>query len=222
MRANVPGTSGCIGGGLLLAGRSTERVIVFIDWQNVYRGARDAFHHRQAPGRAGMVDPRRLASRLIEVSRGRSRKLAGVRVYRGRPDPTRDPIGYAANQRQQGAWEQAGVTVVQRPLRHPKAWPAEKAQEKGVDVALAVDFVMLAVTGSYDVGILCSTDTDLKPALEAVVALGRNRQPHCEVAAWASSQAVPRLRITGARLWCHYLRVDDYLGMVDPTDYTTR
>jgi NYN domain-containing protein len=114
-----------------------------------------------------------------------------------------------------------GVTVVQRPLRYPKAWPAEKAQEKGVDVALAVDFVMLAVTGVYDVGILCSTDTDLKPALEAVAALGRNRQPHCEVAAWASSQAVPRLRITGAKLWCHYLRVEDYRGMVDSSDYTT-
>jgi hypothetical protein len=91
-----------------------------------------------------MVDPLRLARRLIEVSRGRNRELAGVRVYRGRPHPTRDPIGYAAN-----------------------------------------------------------------------------RQPHCEVAAWASSQAVPRLRITGAKLWCHYLRVEDYRGMVDSSDYPT-
>ena len=38
-----------------MAQRTTERVIVFIDWQNVYRGARDAFHNRQAPGRTGMV-----------------------------------------------------------------------------------------------------------------------------------------------------------------------
>jgi hypothetical protein len=44
-----------------MARRSTERVIVFIDWHNVYKGARDAFHDRQAPGRAGMVDPLRLA-----------------------------------------------------------------------------------------------------------------------------------------------------------------
>jgi hypothetical protein len=34
-----------------MARRPTERVIVFVDWQNVYKGARDAFHHRQAPGR---------------------------------------------------------------------------------------------------------------------------------------------------------------------------
>jgi hypothetical protein len=79
---------------------------------------------------------------------------------------------------------------------------------------------MAGRAGAYDVGILCSTDTDLKPALEAVVPLGRNQQPHCEVAAWASSQAVPRLRISGARLWCHYLEVGDYRGIVDPSDYT--
>jgi uncharacterized LabA/DUF88 family protein len=205
-----------------VARRSPERVTVFIDWQNAYKGARDAFHDRWAPGRVGMVDPLQLARRLIEVSRERSRVLVGVRVYRGRPDPTRDPRGYAANQRQQAAWERSGVTVVQRPLRYPEAWPAEKAQEKGVDVALAVDFVMLAVTGAYDVGILMSTDTDPKPALEAVAALGGNRRPHCETAAWTSSRAVPRLRIAGGRLWCHYLGVDDYRRMVDPTDYTSR
>jgi NYN domain len=67
------------------------------------------------------------------------------------------------------------VTVVQRPLRYPKAWPAEKAQEKGVDVALAVDFVVMAVTRVYDVGILVSTDTDLVPALEG--GGGPRRQP---------------------------------------------
>ena len=69
-------------------------------------------------------------------------------------------------------------------------------------MALAVDFVMLAVTGAYDVGILVSTDTDLRPALEAVVALRGRGGPHCEVAAWTSSRSAPRLRIAGANLWC--------------------
>jgi uncharacterized LabA/DUF88 family protein len=201
---------------------SAERVAVFIDWQNLYKGARGAFHDAQAPSRLGMVDPIRLGKRLIQLGHGRDRELIDVRVYRGRPDPTRDPRGYAANRRQQAAWERSGVTVVQRPLRYPTAWPAERPQEKGVDVALAVDFVMLAVTRAYDVGILVSTDTDLVPALEAVVGLGGNRGPRAEVAAWTSSRAAPRLRITQARLWCHYLRVDDYRGIVDPTDYTSR
>jgi uncharacterized LabA/DUF88 family protein len=199
-----------------------EQVVVFIDWQNVYKGARDAFHQGQGSRLLGNVQPVRLAQRLVQLSPGRRRELRGVRIYRGQPDPTRDPRGFAANRRQQDAWQRSGVTVVQRPLRYPKAWPAEKAREKGVDVALAVDFVMLAVARVYDVGILVSTDTDLVPALEAVVGLGGNRGPRAEVAAWTSSRAAPRLRVAQARLWCHYLRVDDYRGLVDPTDYTSR
>jgi hypothetical protein len=170
-----------------------EQVVVFIDWQNLYKGARDAFHQGQGSRLLGNVQPVRLAQRLVQLSPGRRRELRGVRIYRGQPDPTRDPRGFAANRRQQDAWQ-----------------------------ALAVDFVMLAVVRVYDVGILVSTDTDLVPALEAVVGLGGNRGPRAEVAAWTSSRAAPRLRVTQARLWCHYLRVDDYRGMVDPTDYTSR
>jgi hypothetical protein len=94
---------------------SAERVAVFIDWQNLYKGARGAFHDAQAPSRLGMVGPIRLGKRLIQLGHGRDRELIDVRVYRGRPDPTHDPRGYAANRRQQAAWERSGVTVVQRP-----------------------------------------------------------------------------------------------------------
>jgi uncharacterized LabA/DUF88 family protein len=47
------------------------------------------------------------------------------------------------------------------------SWPEQPAEEKGVDVALGIDFVRLAVRGAHDVGVLMSTDTDLVPALEA-------------------------------------------------------
>jgi len=42
-----------------------ERVVVFIDWQNLYKGARDAFHQGQGPRLLGNVGPLRLAQRLI-------------------------------------------------------------------------------------------------------------------------------------------------------------
>ena len=32
-----------------------------------------------------------------------------------------------------------GITAIRRPLRYPRGWPTIPAQEKGVDVALAVD-----------------------------------------------------------------------------------
>ena len=61
-----------------------------------------------------------------------------------------------------------------------------KAQEKGVDVELAIDYVSMAARGDYDTAVLFSTDSDLRPALEAVIALRKPGQayPRCEVAAW--------------------------------------
>ena len=113
------------------------------------------------------------------------------------------------------------VKVVWRTLRHPPNWPQEKAQEKGLDVALAIDFVTMAVRGEYDIGVLMSTDTDLKPALEAVVALGRSPYPRCEVASWSTPHRYSRrLSIPGRRLWCHWLDEHDYRAVADPTDYT--
>jgi hypothetical protein len=47
-----------------MAERSTERVVVFIDWQDPYKGARDAFHDDRAPSRLGMVDPVRAVPRM--------------------------------------------------------------------------------------------------------------------------------------------------------------
>jgi uncharacterized LabA/DUF88 family protein len=95
------------------------------------------------------------------------RQLEQVRIYRGQPDPSKDPKGYAACSRQVGIWRQSPlVTVTTRTLRYPQGWPnpyqaGERPQEKGIDVALAIDFVVMAVRDEYDVGILMSTDTDL-------------------------------------------------------------
>lgn len=94
-------------------------------------------------------------------------------MYRGRPDALKDARGYAANLRQSAIQEGRGqgkVRFITRTLRYPSDWPTSKPQEKGIDVALAVDFVAMAVRGEYDIGIIVSTDTDLIPALEAVIA----------------------------------------------------
>jgi NYN domain len=106
-------------------------------------------------------------------------------------------------------------------LRYPRNWPQQKEEEKGIDVALAIDFVTMAVRGEYDVGVIMSTDTDLKPALEAVAEMGGNPYPRAEVAAWSTlEQHSRRLSIPGRRLWCHWLDEADYRSVADPTDYT--
>ena len=145
--------------------------------------------------------------------------LHQVRVYTGQPDSTKQPKAYGAHMRQIGAWRAAGVRVLAHPLRYPANFPAALPQEKGVDVKLAIDFVLGAIDGEYDVGVVFSTDTDLRPALEMVA----NRfaaHPKPELAAWSSDVSRRRIPTRANRqLWCHYLSWDDYTTVSDPTSY---
>jgi len=183
----------------------TDRMVVFIDYQNTYKGARDAFFQGSASGRDGQVHPLALGN-VICGARQKTfdTVLTGVRVYRGMPDGRRDPKGYGAGSKQKARWERSNVAVVARPLRYPAGWPDEKPEEKGVDVHLAIDFVAMAIRDEYDVGVLVSCDTDLRPALEVV----RTLRKHVEVAAWKSDGGrSPRLDLPGDRgVWCHWLR----------------
>lgn len=198
------------------------RIVVFLDYQNVYMGARSAFHAYGSPHHDGQVDPCRLAELL--AAKGPpdvERKLSEVRVYRGQPDSERDPKGYAANDRQCSHWRTLPkTTVITRTLRYPRDWPREKEQEKGIDVKLAIDLVAGAVRRAYEVAILMSTDTDLKPALEFVRDLQGDPYPRCEVAAWSSPDSYSRrLSIPGRQIWCHWLDESEYRSVADPTNY---
>ena len=198
------------------------RVVVFLDYQNVYQGAREAFHGFGTPGQDGQIDPHRLGETI--AAKGPpdvERELSEVRVYRGQPDSQRDPRGYAANDRQCRHWATLPKTaVITRTLQYPRNWPQEPEHEKGIDVKIAIDLVAGAVRGEYEVGVLMSTDTDLKPALEFVRDLQGHPYPRCEVAAWSSPTGYSRrLSISGRQIWCHWLDSSDYRSVADPTNY---
>ncbi len=202
------------------------RVVVFLDWQNVYNGAREMFCTQQAPHWRGQVDPVALARHLAGDSPF-DRQLHQVRIYRGQPDGKLDPRGYSASRRQHATWQRSPlVTLVTRPLRYPQGWPTrsrvgERPQEKGIDVALAIDFVVMAVRKELDVGILMSTDTDMKPALEAVARLTAAQGTRAEVGAWGvPGRHSRRLSIQSRNLYCHWIGEDVYLQIADPTDYS--
>jgi len=134
------------------------------------------------------------------------------------PDSTKEPKTYAAHTKQCQGWGKYGAEVIRRILRYPQDWPNSKAQQKGVDVALAVDFVTLAIDNMYDVGVIASTDSDLRPALEYVIKKCRNKC-HVEVAAWFTPQTKNRLSIPDINIWCHRLTQADYDAVADLTDY---
>lgn len=202
----------------------TLRVWVFVDAQNVYKDARRAFFQDSDPSNLGQVDHAKLATLLAErgiAPPGKTRVLEECRVYVGIPSSDRDPRANAARLRQKAAWERSGAKVFGRPLQYPRDWPQHKEQEKGVDVALAVDFVINAARKNFDIGILVSTDTDLVPALEAGDSLYRAwGTPKIEVSSWKPSRK--RLQVPGRPLWCHLLERADYDLVKDETRYANR
>ena len=192
----------------------TERVVVFIDYENVSRRAKAEFK-----AVSGHISPWRLGELLVNRRRADSRvpscELHEVRVYRGLPSATHQPAANGENQARAAAWRAEApdgrLVVYQRPLRYPADWPEAKAQEKGVDVALAVDLVRMTYQGGYDVGIVCSHDTDLVPALDAARLVAVRK--HLEVMCWNRRGGLRFTEADGP--WCHSLREGDYKTVED-------
>ena len=191
-----------------------KRLVLFIDYQNAYRRARSVFFPNSQSGRDGHLKPIDLGHLIANRGGfdGTAYTLSEVRVYSGRPNPKMDVRTFAAHRKQSQGWRSSGATVIERELRYLHGL----AQEKGIDVALAVDFVRLALQGAYDVGVMISTDNDLLPALETV---RDHCPPECrvEVAAWGTRGQDQGLHLPG--LWCHWLGQSDYAAVADRKKY---
>lgn len=170
-------------------------VAVFIDWQNTYKTAREAFDWWNHPNEYGNYSPYALA-RILAAGNGRgaASDLVRVNIHRGLPSQKYDQAGYAANRRQSAAWmaENRDVVIPRlRPLRYSRD-PNEPPREKGIDVELAVAAVEWVLTERCEVAIIFSHDTDLVPAVEL---LARLKGSGCvETASWTSGSFNKRLR----------------------------
>ncbi len=125
------------------------RLVLFVDAQNMYKGARETFFGNTGFHGHCQFHPSKLGELIAKKNpfghEGEDRTLTEVRVYSGRADSSKDPRTYGASRRQFAAWEKQGVIVKARTLKYRYDWPNSEPQEKGVDVALAVDFVVMAV-----------------------------------------------------------------------------
>lgn len=158
------------------------KAIVIMDYQNVHLTARDLF---TPPGtRAGscLVHPLLYAEEVLRVRQERLRvkamyapgsppvpptELLRVEVHRGAPTNRHQPELYAASQAQRSEWTRdRRVQVEYRTLTYRQDHGTWKAQEKGIDVRVALSYVQAVATAAADVVILASHDTDLEPSLE--------------------------------------------------------
>lgn len=187
-----------------------EQVAVFIDYQNVHLVGHGLFGGGRELYQC-VPNPSRIAD-LIAGKRRRSSEAAAIRVYRGRPDPNHQATVTASNDAQASHWARdRRVHVIRRQLNY-RGWPSLPPQEKGIDVAIAVDMMQLAFRRQYDALVLCTTDTDLLPALESIVQL---RLGHVEVACWAGSKPLRFPHIDRPRPWCHFLPEADWRAVTD-------
>ena len=197
-----------------------EKVTLFIDAQSLYNAIRRAFFSDTDNHVCGQVDPMKLANFICsQPPPGVDRVLNEVRVYSGRPDSTKDPRTHAAHMKQCAEWRRGGANITTRQLRYPKEWPNLKAQEKGIDVTLAIDFVSFAVDCLHDVGVLVSFDTDLIPAMEFVL---KRDTINCRVeVVGLNSSKTPknRLRVPEYNLYCYWIDASVYDTIADTIDY---
>lgn len=195
-----------------------ERVAVFIDWQNCYGCARLAFHEPDAPSPCGQVRPKALAQLLAEKGPA-GRSVVRVSVYRGQPDPRKDPRTHAAHSRHLAAWEaEPGpeLRIRTRALRYLIGRPLSDAEEKGIDVQLAIDAMLCAISGDCDTVILATTDTDFLPVIEGIQALRAERgSPSVEVIGWAGLDHV----LSAAGVPIRWIGPRDYTAIRDRADY---
>ena len=219
----LPGMAGHINFG----GNPVTRVAVFIDYENIRFGAREVFGDPQRdPYTFGHVEPQKLALTLTQLGEkvDPTRELTAVYVYRGKPGPKSGPRAQAGSARQFDSWKAHSlVRVRSRPLRYqPTAWTmgqptAWRAEEKGIDVLMALDIAIRARDDHYDVAVVVSADSDLVPAIEAALDAGKR----VETAMWWSSEhSRRRMKVPGQRLWNHALDADCFAQVRDDTDYT--
>ena len=198
----------------------TDRLAVFLDYQNVHLTAHGLFAPLGARPERSLVHPLRIAERIVAKRRLAS-ELVSVRVFRGRPNPEHHRVPTAANDAQTAAWgRDPRVRVVRRDLNY-RGWPDNSPREKGVDVALAVDLIESAMLEQYDAAVVFTGDTDLLPALELAF---RRTAPRIEIACWQGAKPLwfpEGLAREPKRLlpYCHFLNEADFEAVRDQTDY---
>lgn len=165
-------------------------VAVFMDWQNVYGAAREAFDLRQAPPERGNFNPLAVGRFLATGNkRGSDGKLVRVEIHRGSPDPNLSPKAHGAAEQQRKAWLALDPEIMAPHLRPVRVNPKTgREEEKGVDVALAVSVLEHILLKKCEVAVIFSHDSDMLPAVETICRLrdAEVAKGSVETASWQS------------------------------------
>ncbi|MCY2953680.1 MAG: NYN domain-containing protein [Planctomycetota bacterium] len=161
-----------------------KRAVAFFDGQSLFHCAKGAFGYTWAN-----YDPVKLATAICVQQ---AWKLAQTRFYTGIHTPQ-------GNAYLHGLWKnklsvlgrQPNIHIFSRPLRYRQKTVElpdgsihtfDTAEEKGVDVRLALDLIRLAMRAQYDVALVFSQDQDLSEAADEVRAISMEQRRWIKIA----------------------------------------
>ncbi len=198
----------------------TKRVIGFVDGQNVFYAAKQAFGYSYPN-----YDPKRLTE-VVAAMQGWN--AVGVRFYTGLPDAIDNPFWHHFWTAKLAVMGTQGVVSYARPLRYRNqtiALPEGGSttvlvgQEKGIDVRIALDIVRLARSGEFDVALVFSQDQDLSEVADEIRAIARDQGRWIKIAsAYPSSPTSANRRGINRTDWIQLDR-ETYDRALDPRDY---
>ena len=197
-----------------------KRTAVFIDGQNLFHGAREAFGYTYPN-----YDVHALARRLCAA---RGWQLVQTRFYTGIPDPADNQFWHRFWEGKLRAISWQGVHVYGRALRYRNKTVKLpdgarhtflSGEEKGIDVRIALDIIRMAHRKEYDVGLVLSQDQDLSEVAEEIRAIAREQDRWMKIAcAFPSSPTSRNRRGIDKTDW---VRIDraTYDACLDRRDY---
>jgi uncharacterized LabA/DUF88 family protein len=199
---------------------STKRTVAFIDGQNLFYAAKEAFGYSYPN-----YDPLSLSQAICQMQ---GWNLTAIRFYTGVPDVQDDPFWHHFWTAKLAQMGRLGVHIFARPLRYRNQTftlpdgtkhTILVGQEKGVDVRLALDIVRLVNENEYDVCLILSQDQDLTEAVDEVKEMARKQNRWVKVAcAFPSSPASRNRRGIDKTDWIRIERAM-YDACLDHRDY---
>lgn len=144
--------------------------IVFMDGQNLYRSAKDAWRLKRTSDTYVYTwpsyDVEKLATVLASKTSGRT--LSQIRFYTGVPRSDQDAQWHDFWERKLEYLEKQGIEAYRGRIN-------EHQQEKGVDVKISVDLIRLTYEKRYEVAIIVSQDRDFEPAIHLAKEIAKDQ-----------------------------------------------
>lgn len=197
-----------------------KRTVVFIDGQNLFHAVRSAFGYT-FPN----YDVAVLARAVCAIQGWR---LDQVRFYTGVPDPGDDARWNAFWAAKLLHMSRQGIVTFSRALRYRNQvvnlpngsqHTVLAAEEKGIDVRIALDVIRMAHRNEYDVALIFSQDQDLSEVAAEVRAISREQGRWIKVAsAFPASPVARNRRGINSTDWILIER-SLYDRCLDPHDY---